>query len=332
MRVVGLYRIQEGMSKTWVLVFKNSLPHNIKVHTTLDLKGRKPKPGKSLEERGRKSPEGAPIKDNEIQRGLIFKNATDKDFYIGQVKKDTQFLSQHDLMDYSLLVGIYHLKKESRKRDKKEYSDSTSSTSEEDSEEASSTKKEKKRSKSSTSKDTSDEDSKSEKELKKSKKTKEEKDKKEKKVKRKKSKRNNKESEYSIEELLNANGILGENPLDGKSEVYFFGIIDCLTNYAFKKKLANMFKQVLWDGSTLSTVESSYYAFRFNKFMTKNLLTKDVTYDNIEVSDWEHDKKEDASSNDEVEVSKKYHTLSGPDGKARKGPKRRSVGKRSKEV
>eukprot|EP00668_Euglena_longa_P008824 GGOE01010630.1.p1 GENE.GGOE01010630.1~~GGOE01010630.1.p1 ORF type:complete len:599 (-),score=133.86 GGOE01010630.1:932-2728(-) len=50
-------------------------------------------------------------------------------------------------------------------------------------------------------------------------------------------------------------------------EVYYIGIIDCLTNYSGKKVVANLCKSMIWKGAQLSTVPSETYAARFYTFM-----------------------------------------------------------------
>lgn len=55
-------------------------------------------------------------------------------------------------------------------------------------------------------------------------------------------------------------------------EVYHIGIIDCLTNYGKRKKIANFCKSMRWKQESLSTVDSSFYADRFMKFMNKVLV------------------------------------------------------------
>lgn len=51
------------------------------------------------------------------------------------------------------------------------------------------------------------------------------------------------------------------------NEIYYIGIIDCLTNYSGKKVVANLCKSFLWKGNQLSTVPSETYAARFYAFM-----------------------------------------------------------------
>lgn len=326
MKVLGLYRIQQGFSKIWILVFKNSLPHNVRIDFELDLKGRKPKPGKSHSERGRKTSEDNPIKDNELNRGLFFLNSDEQQFYCNQIKLDTEFLSSHNLMDYSLLVGVHVLTSDSTEESDVDsdnrYSDSTSSQdTKKKKARHTSTEKLKKKSRHSSSEKSDDSTRKSKKNGNYTKKSK---------LRHTSSERTIKSEskQYTERELRKLGGLLGKNCITNEKEVYFIAIIDCLTSYVFKKRLANMFKTFVWDEATLSTVESKYYAFRFHKFMTTNLITEgEVSYDNIGFDDWESSE----SSSEQMEVTDtriKYNTLNGD--KKKQPRKREVVG--SKEV
>jgi len=50
-------------------------------------------------------------------------------------------------------------------------------------------------------------------------------------------------------------------------EIYFFGIIDCLTYYGWKKKVAHCCKRILWKKETLSTIPPECYRKRFSSFI-----------------------------------------------------------------
>lgn len=191
MRILGLYRIKyHKMDWTYILVFKNSLPYDVKMHVTCDLKGRKPKPGK----RNEIEFEGYPLKDNQISRGLNFKRKRDVRFFRSQIIKDSEFLKKQNLMDYSLLIGVHKLSYDTTR---------------------------------------------------------------------------------IYRYLSKRGGFIGTDPYTHQTEFYFFGIIDCLTRYGFRKKLANFIKRFLWRVDTLSTVESKYYAQRFQQFMTETLLSNE---------------------------------------------------------
>jgi len=114
MRMYGIYRFLCGIEKIWILVMGNILPKGIAL-TKYDLKGRKPKPGKSVDERGVIS--GDVLKDNEVKkdRKIKFIREKDKAFFLQQLDADLEFLKAHNIMDYSLLVGIHSISKKTIK-------------------------------------------------------------------------------------------------------------------------------------------------------------------------------------------------------------------------
>jgi len=67
-------------------------------------------------------------------------------------------------------------------------------------------------------------------------------------------------------------GFLGIHPETKETELYFIGIIDCLTPYNFLKKTAHFFKRFCWKSSQLSTVSPDFYAERFLLFVNGELL------------------------------------------------------------
>ena len=52
---------------------------------------------------------GKVMKDNDLKRFVILNKDTQKQI-IRQLDRDTKFLEEHEIMDYSLLLGIYHMK------------------------------------------------------------------------------------------------------------------------------------------------------------------------------------------------------------------------------
>lgn len=83
-------------------------------------------------------------------------------------------------------------------------------------------------------------------------------------------------------------GLIARNPETGDDEIIFLGIIDNLTTFNVKKKIANTCKKyaiftsyllivrLLWSEETLSTVRSEFYASRFLAWMTKTLLADET--------------------------------------------------------
>uniref|UniRef100_A0A6B2LC72 PIPK domain-containing protein n=1 Tax=Arcella intermedia TaxID=1963864 RepID=A0A6B2LC72_9EUKA len=62
------------------------------------------------------------------------------------------------------------------------------------------------------------------------------------------------------------------NPISGKKEVYYLGIIDYLIVYTEKKKIETFFKTLASETQTISAINPILYAQRFNKFMSDNVF------------------------------------------------------------
>eukprot|EP01129_Flabellula_baltica_P003321 TRINITY_DN13107_c0_g1_i1.p1 TRINITY_DN13107_c0_g1~~TRINITY_DN13107_c0_g1_i1.p1 ORF type:complete len:462 (+),score=100.16 TRINITY_DN13107_c0_g1_i1:33-1388(+) len=251
MRMYGLYRVTVGVESTFILIMGSVFPRGVELHETFDLKGRKPKPGKSAEARGVIS--NSVLKDNEIARKLGFEHIEDKFFFSTQLEHDVELFTKHQIMDYSLLVGVHYvtqeeweehliideirnentgLKKMRRTMVVKpgDFPDVVLDSSSEDSDEEVRSQKARK------------------KEI------------------------THMLNRGEIRSVYDINAISGVHPISGEREVYFFGIIDCLTGYVFGKKVANFFKQFIWDKETLSTVKANFYADRFMGFMKNELI------------------------------------------------------------
>jgi len=56
-----------------------------------------------------------------------------------------------------------------------------------------------------------------------------------------------------------------------KTKIYFFGIIDILTEYSTRKKLEHSFKKIRYD-NTISCVPPQRYAERFADFQANALV------------------------------------------------------------
>lgn len=100
MRVLGLYSIHPEMSSpVHVIVMLNTLWHSSLSPTAIyDLKG-------SYVDRGG---DGTTNKDCDLKEKLALKDE-DRVTLLSQLTSDATFLSNLNIMDYSLLLGIYHL-------------------------------------------------------------------------------------------------------------------------------------------------------------------------------------------------------------------------------
>lgn len=61
-------------------------------------------------------------------------------------------------------------------------------------------------------------------------------------------------------------------PSEIRKETYFIGIIDFLSRFETKKKIANCCKRFLWESATLSTVPPLYYRDRWVKYLDAVLM------------------------------------------------------------
>jgi len=113
-KIYGLFRYMYGTSKIWILIMGHTFPPTIPVKEKYDLKGRKPKPGKSISERHPRIGailKNAPQKDIEFIRKIRFVEEH-KQFYVTQLSHDIELLKSHDIMDYSLYIGIHEITEE----------------------------------------------------------------------------------------------------------------------------------------------------------------------------------------------------------------------------
>jgi len=67
----------------------------------------------------------------------------------------------------------------------------------------------------------------------------------------------------------NSGGILAkDNNGDTLNEVYFFGLIDILTQYDLKKKSEHALKSILYDDTKLSAISPTPYKKRFLEYIS----------------------------------------------------------------
>eukprot|EP00668_Euglena_longa_P016611 GGOE01020892.1.p1 GENE.GGOE01020892.1~~GGOE01020892.1.p1 ORF type:complete len:628 (-),score=116.38 GGOE01020892.1:334-2217(-) len=196
MHVYSLHRFYWSGSWLYIIIFANILfsQSPLPVHI-FDLKGRVAKPGKLMARRHEK---GIVWKDKDLER-FFFLPQLANDRFRKQLSADVAFLGAHNIMDYSLLIGVRE--------------------------------------------------------------------------------RLDCEREGGPQGRSFFRSWMGGTPgMEECHEVYYIGIIDCLTQYNSKKKVANFCKQMLWRTDMLSTVPSKEYGTRFLNFMFAIFPTEDEVH------------------------------------------------------
>ena len=104
MRVYGLYKVDH---LEFMLIENVLNTGQLKLSRIYDLKG-------SVVHRRAKDGSGTQLDLNwNDDKAIVLLEAKDREIMLHQIEKDSMFLSKHNLMDYSLLVGIYEKDEES---------------------------------------------------------------------------------------------------------------------------------------------------------------------------------------------------------------------------
>jgi 1-phosphatidylinositol-4-phosphate 5-kinase len=251
LKFYGVYTVIEGGRTTYCLIFENLIPAEIEVDRKFDLKGRALK---------RKLPEKEVtglIRDKELLRKFHVVDAEQRRELIDSLTSDVQFLKTVGMLDYSLFIAILRLPQFTNDQISRWCKDPNDAElrAEDGGDEGDAKKKSKKD--------------------------------------KKKKKKKNKKSE--VVEERDENGLSFEqqkqlvvdlmpksrpfyfavNPETKVPEVFFIGIIDCLTDWNIMKIGAHNFKIMRYRSATLSTVNPVYYAKRFENFVINRLWWKE---------------------------------------------------------
>jgi len=111
---LGLHRIQKGKvgGYIYLVVAINILysPQGLTMDLKFDLKGRKPK--REIDQLPKEAAKGSIWKDNQLSR-RFFPDYHLRKPLLESIENDVNFLKAHDIIDYSLLVGV-HLKEKAK--------------------------------------------------------------------------------------------------------------------------------------------------------------------------------------------------------------------------
>lgn len=107
---VGMYRLTVSNTEYHIVVMRNVFSQKWKIHKKYDLKGSTVEREASEKEKQKSLPT---FKDNDfVNMGeKIYMGDEQKNELFEIVKKDVEYLEKHNLIDYSLLVGIHDVEK-----------------------------------------------------------------------------------------------------------------------------------------------------------------------------------------------------------------------------
>lgn len=224
---LGLYRATVDSKEYYYIILRSIFSLNKTIHKKYDLKGSRIDREATEAEKSKDLPT---FKDNDFTRDSIkvIVNADKKTDLFDKMRKDVEFLSAQNIMDYSLLIGIHEedrldsdddLDADCATNGRSEFDDSADDSP------------------SSPAEDN-----------------------------RNMMMRSN--SVTSGEVLIDGERFAIESKRDARHEIYYMGIIDVLTYYGSNKKAAHAAKTVKHGaGAEISTVKPHHYATRFMDFL-----------------------------------------------------------------
>ena len=275
----GLHRVKIsgfGGKKIHFVIMNNLFPPHRDIHQTFDLKGSTI--GRDYKEEDLERNPRATLKDlNWIRRNYYFEfDLHKKALFVGQLKKDVELLKELKIMDYSLLIGIHDLDKgnEENLREKTLQVFQPGGEQHEEPQQNMLTR--------SPSKLENARKAKQLREI----------------IKREKPVPIEQSSSKMPDELLEQRKdfifyrddggfrATHENGEPGE-EIYYLGIIDCLTHYGFVKRAEHLWKGASNDKTQISPIPPQAYGERFVNFIMSLTKTKEEV-ERSEVQDLRH--------------------------------------------
>ncbi|CAG9821009.1 unnamed protein product [Phaedon cochleariae] len=261
----GLYCYQCNSKNVRLVVMNNLLPNNITMHHKYDLKGSTYKRKASRAERQKRSPTYKDLDFLEHHPEGIFMEADTYSALVKTIQRDCRVLESFKIMDYSLLLAIHNLdqaQKEKAEKKSQTHLDKVPEDGEAGDMSFAMLHEEREREK---------EDRMGAVGI----------------LNRSKSINRQRlvahstamesiqaESEPIDEDDDTPPGGIPARNAKGERLLLFIGIIDILQSYRLKKKLEHTWKSMIHDGDTVSVHRPSFYAQRFQKFMSDTVFKK----------------------------------------------------------
>uniref|UniRef100_A0A0N4ZF45 1-phosphatidylinositol-5-phosphate 4-kinase n=1 Tax=Parastrongyloides trichosuri TaxID=131310 RepID=A0A0N4ZF45_PARTI len=231
---LGLYRITVDGDITYLLVMRNIFGSKYAIHKKYDLKGSTIQRQASEKERTKDLPT---FKDNDFLEDnyKIYLPTDAKEQLMQLLRCDTEFLTKHHLMDYSLLVGIHDVDRAAEEENNKETNPQSSPGGESSGGEDMCPSPPDSPVPSTGAFTTRSEGL----------------------------------------DLENEFFAITSSPVSDKKLIYFIGLVDILTYYGVKKRTASAAKSVKYgsEAKELSTVKPEQYARRLIEFINKSVVT-----------------------------------------------------------
>ncbi|XP_055849036.1 phosphatidylinositol 4-phosphate 5-kinase type-1 alpha [Episyrphus balteatus] len=266
----GLYCFQCNSKNVRLVAMNNLLPSDVKMHLKYDLKGSTFGRKASKAERSKPSPTYKDLDFKEHHPSGIFLETDKYNALIKTIQRDCMVLESFQIMDYSLLVGVHNLdlamkeRKEERIRNARQKLQRTEEISMEDAPEADQGIAQIERDRNAAGSSA---------------------------LNRSRSMNRQRlvahstamESIQAVDETIDDEEDVPQGGIPARSEnderlLLYIGIIDILQSYRLKKKLEHTFKSIIYDGDTVSVCRPSFYAQRFQDFMSKTVFKKTPTF------------------------------------------------------